>query len=218
MQQFEESKTFENEVYFGELGSNVLDTELFNFIERGVCKPVSAKVIISKVTGQHKGFGYASFARHEQAEKAIATLNNQELMGKRVRVMWKNANKQSGEVSGANLFLKNLAEAVTEQDLQDLFAPFGKVVSVKVERYADGKSRGMAYVQLETKEKAEAAIQALDQSELKGKAITVCHHVRQFARNSSPGQEKFTNLFVRGVPQGTDNDKLKELFSKYGEI
>lgn len=114
MQHFEESKNFENEVYFGDLGKNVMDTELFNFIERSVGKPVSAKVIINKVTGQHKGFGYASFSRHEQAEEAIMKLNNMELMGRRVRVMWKNANKKSGEVTEANLFLKNLAEGVVE--------------------------------------------------------------------------------------------------------
>lgn len=76
----------------------------------------------------------------------------------------------------------------------------------------------MAYVQLQTKEQAEAAISALDQTELQGKAITVCHHVKKFERNTSPGQEKFTNLFVRGIPQGTNNEKLKVLFSKYGEI
>jgi RNA recognition motif-containing protein len=35
--------------------------ELFNFIERNVGLPLSAKVIISKVNNEHKGFGYASF-------------------------------------------------------------------------------------------------------------------------------------------------------------
>jgi len=86
--------------------------ELFNFIERNVCKPVQAKVVFNKMTGQHKGFGYASFAKHEQAEQAIAKLNNRDLLGRKVRVMWKNANKNSGEVQEANVFVKGLAQVV----------------------------------------------------------------------------------------------------------
>ena len=50
--------------------------------------------------------------------------------------------------------MKNLADSASEQDLSVLFSKHGKVISVKVERYSDGKSRGMAYVQLQSKEQA----------------------------------------------------------------
>jgi RNA recognition motif-containing protein len=68
-------------------------------------------------------------------------------------------------VSEANLFIKNLANSVTENDLSQLFSQHGKVISVKVERYSDGESRGMAYVQLQSKEEAQAAIAGLDKQE-----------------------------------------------------
>jgi polyadenylate-binding protein len=218
MQQFEEAKHYEHELYFGDLSNKVFDMELFNFIERNVGKPLSAKVIINKVNNQHKGFGYAAFKERAQAEDAIQKLNNQELMGQRVRVMWKNSNKKSGEVTEANLFVKNLADTVSEQDLSLLFSEHGKVISVKVERYSDGKSRGMAYVQLQNKEQAQAAIEALDKHELQGKALTVCPHVKKFDRTISPGQEKFTNLFVRGLAPGTDKEKFSAQFSRFGEV
>jgi polyadenylate-binding protein len=43
-------------------------------------------------------------------------------------------------------------------------------------------------------------------------------HQRKFQRQLSPGQEKFTNLFIRGLNQTTTKESLEEFFSKFGEI
>jgi cold-inducible RNA-binding protein len=72
------------------------------------------------------------------------------------------------------LFVGNLSFNVTENDLQDLFAQYGTVteVNLMLDR-ASGRSRGFAFVTLETPEAAEAAIQALNGKNWEGRNLSV---------------------------------------------
>jgi len=72
------------------------------------------------------------------------------------------------------LFVGNLSFNATENQLQDLFAAYGPVTEVDLimDRFS-GKPRGFAFVTMETKEGAEAAIQGLHGKDLDGRALTV---------------------------------------------
>lgn len=72
------------------------------------------------------------------------------------------------------LFVGNLSFNVTENDLQDLFAPHGSVTSVDLimDKFS-GRSRGFAFVTMENKEAAEKAISALHGQNLDGRDLTV---------------------------------------------
>jgi cold-inducible RNA-binding protein len=72
------------------------------------------------------------------------------------------------------LFVGNLSFEVTENDLQDLFVPFGPVseVNLMTDR-STGRSRGFAFVTMATPEGAQAAIQGMAGKDVKGRALTV---------------------------------------------
>ena len=72
------------------------------------------------------------------------------------------------------LFVGNLGYNVTENDLQDAFAQFGTVaeVNLMIDRMS-GRSRGFAFITMGTGEEAQAAIQALNGSDLQGRKLTV---------------------------------------------
>ncbi len=72
------------------------------------------------------------------------------------------------------LFVGNLSYTVTENDLEDLFSQYGTVteVNLMLDR-ASGRSRGFAFVTLETKEAADAATQALNGKNWEGRNLTV---------------------------------------------
>ena len=72
------------------------------------------------------------------------------------------------------LFVGNLSFNATQEQLQDLFAPHGTVVEVDVikDKFS-GRPRGFAFVSMETKEAADAAVQALNGKEIDGRALTV---------------------------------------------
>src|ERR1700716_3529636 len=72
------------------------------------------------------------------------------------------------------LFVGNLSFNTTENQLQDLFAAHGNVVEVDVimDKFS-GRPRGFAFVTMESKEAADAAVQALNGKEIDGRALTV---------------------------------------------
>jgi len=72
------------------------------------------------------------------------------------------------------LYIGNLAYEVTEDDIRDLFADFGDVVSVSIitDRYS-GKSKGFGFVEFKTAEAAKEAISKMNETEVKGRKIVV---------------------------------------------
>lgn len=59
---------------------------------------VSANIITDRDTGQSRGFGFVEMASEEEAQKAISTLDNTELSGRRINV--KEAKPQENRQSG----------------------------------------------------------------------------------------------------------------------
>jgi RNA recognition motif-containing protein len=72
------------------------------------------------------------------------------------------------------LFVGNLSFKTTENDLQDAFAAHGNVteVNIMVDKFTQ-RPRGFAFVTMETKEAADAAVNALNGAELDGRNLTV---------------------------------------------
>jgi len=72
------------------------------------------------------------------------------------------------------LYVGNLSFESTENDLQDLFEQHGQVSEVRLmmDRMT-GKSRGFAFVTMNDKAEAEAAISALNGKELNGRTLSV---------------------------------------------
>src|SRR6266404_3175179 len=72
------------------------------------------------------------------------------------------------------LYVGNLAFQTTSQELQELFAQAGTVESASVvEDRMTGRSRGFAFVEMSTKEEANAAIEQFNGKELGGRALKV---------------------------------------------
>jgi RNA recognition motif-containing protein len=73
-----------------------------------------------------------------------------------------------------NIYVGNLSFEVTDDDLRQLFSPYGEVESANVikDRFS-GESRGFGFVEMPAKKDADAAIAALNGTDVKGRTITV---------------------------------------------
>jgi len=73
-----------------------------------------------------------------------------------------------------NIYVGNLSYEVTEDTLRQEFSAFGEVDSVNIikDKYS-GKSKGFGFVEMKDDTKAQAAIDALNQKDLMGRAINV---------------------------------------------
>ena len=72
------------------------------------------------------------------------------------------------------LFVGNLTFDTTENDLQDLFAPFGTVneANLMMDRMTN-RSRGFGFVTMSSDDEAQKAIAGLNGKDIGGRALTV---------------------------------------------
>ena len=73
-----------------------------------------------------------------------------------------------------NIYVGNLAYSVTEDELRDAFEEYGKVISVDLiqDKYT-GRSKGFGFVEMESDQEANAAIENLNDYSLSGRPIRV---------------------------------------------
>ena len=75
---------------------------------------------------------------------------------------------------GKKLYVGNLTYNVNESDLEALFTPFGTVQSAQIIVDRDSnRSKGFGFVEMSTNEESQAAIQALNGTEMGGRPLTV---------------------------------------------
>jgi RNA recognition motif-containing protein len=88
-----------------------------------------------------------------------------------------------------NIYVGNLSDDVSEENLRQAFESFGQVTSARVikDKYT-GQSRGFGFVEMLEQAQAQAAIKSLNGKELLGKQMSVNEARPRPNRRSSGGQ------------------------------
>ncbi|XP_063220354.1 ELAV-like protein 1 isoform X1 [Bacillus rossius redtenbacheri] len=182
----------------------------------------SCKLIRDKVTDtdsepyssllgrQSLGYGFVNYHRPEDAEKAINTLNGLRLQNKTIKVSY--ARPSSEAIKGANLYVSGLPKNMTQQDLENLFSPYGRIITsrilcdnITVRQFVSGAgdsipclSKGVGFIRFDQRIEAERAIQELNGTIPKGSTepITV-----KFANNPSNNNKAIPPIAAYLAPQ-----------------
>jgi RNA recognition motif-containing protein len=119
--------------------------------------------------------------RHEQAPEPFLPLAREKWRGIPKRIRRRTMNK--------NLYVGNLSQKVTDEDLRNNFSEAGAVASVSVikDKFS-GVSRGFGFVEMETEEGAQEAIKKFNGGDLDGKTITV-NEARPKTESSGPRRD-----------------------------
>ena len=88
-------------------------------------------------------------------------------------------------MQSSNLYVGNLSYSVTSNDLKELFAQFGEVKEAKV--IAD---RGFGFVEMETVEAAEKAVEELNETQYEGRTLKVNEARPRQERQNRGGYQK----------------------------
>ncbi|OTF79647.1 ELAV-like protein [Euroglyphus maynei] len=150
---------------------------LFNFVSQ-----FSFEIMfLTSQAGQSLGYGFVNFVRADDAEKAINTLNGLRLQNKTIKVSF--ARPSSESIKGANLYVSGIPKTMTQQELESLFAPYGRIITSRI--LCDnitGLSKGVGFVRFDQRCEAEKAIKHLHNTIPEGSTepITV-----KFANNPS---------------------------------
>lgn len=97
------------------------------------------------------------------------------------------------------IYVGNLPWSVTSEQLQELFAPYGEVVSAQVisDKFS-GRSKGFGFVEYGTEEEMQQAIENMNGKELEGRALVV-------NKARPPEERPRNNNFRRGRDGGRGN-------------
>jgi cold-inducible RNA-binding protein len=73
-----------------------------------------------------------------------------------------------------NIYVGNLSQETTDEDLRQAFEAFGQVESATVikDRFS-GESRGFGFVEMPSKTEAQTAIEQMNGKDVKGRAVNV---------------------------------------------
>jgi len=89
---------------------------------------------------------------------------------------------------GSKIYVGGLPYSTTEQQLSDLFAAHGSVASSRIitDKFT-GQSRGFGFVEMSSDSEAQAAITALNGTQLGGRTLTVNEARPQEPRSGGGG-------------------------------
>merc|ERR1711881_811964 len=186
--------------------------------------------------GRSKGYGFVHYETEEAAETAIEKVNAKMLKDKIVYVgKFKRKVDREGEVGGAerkfaNVFVKNLDEAVTEEQIRTLFEKFGEITSLALMKNEDGGSKGFAFINFGEFEAAKKAVEEM-YGELNGDKAMFVGRAQKKSERMAELKEKFdkikqerinkyqgVNLYVKNLDEGLDDETFRTAFEQYGEI
>lgn len=159
------------------LPQHMTERELYSmFVTVGPVE--NCRVMKDIKTGYSYGYGFVSFTRPQDAEKAIQQLNGLDIFNKRIKVSFARPNGE--DLKDTNLYITNLPRHFNEHDLEMLFSPYGNIVqkNVLVDKIT-GMKRGVGFVRFNRREEAQEAIRNLDGQILDGNNEALCVRVAQ---------------------------------------
>ncbi|BDD57423.1 hypothetical protein MPDQ_005540 [Monascus purpureus] len=207
-------------IFVQQLAARLRTKELIAFFEK-VGPVKEAQIVKDRVSGRSKGVGYVEFKSEESVPAAIQ-LTGQTLLGipiiAQLTEAEKNRQARNSEANATNhhhtsapfhrLYVGNIHFSITENELQNVFEPFGELEFVQLQKDENGRSRGYGFVQFRDPNQAREALEKMNGLDLAGRAIRV-----------GLGNDKFTpdSAAQRAQGQGANQHNFQgSSFSGHG--
>ncbi|XP_039439451.1 polyadenylate-binding protein-like [Culex pipiens pallens] len=123
---------------------------------------------VVKHYGKSRGFGYVTFEKLMSAALAMGELNEKDL-GEGLKLKLESVPRPSSDGEGppkhdqgVNLYIKIMEASVSDERLQELFSPFGPIISVKVLTGQADEGKRAGFVCFASKDDATRAIAEMD--------------------------------------------------------
>ncbi|XP_004499044.1 polyadenylate-binding protein 2-like [Cicer arietinum] len=204
-------------LYVGDLDLNVSDSQLYDLFNQ-VGQVVSVRVCRDLASRRSLGYGYVNFSNPQDAATALEMLNFTPLNSKSIRVMYSHRDPSIRKSGTANIFIKNLDKTIDHKALHDTFSTFGHILSCKIATDGSGQSKGYGFVQFDTEESAQNAIDKLNGMLINDKQVYVGHFLRKQDRDNVFSKTKFNNVYVKNLSESFMEDELRKVFGEYGTI
>ncbi|EDN05308.1 conserved hypothetical protein [Histoplasma mississippiense (nom. inval.)] len=186
-----------------------------------------ATVVLDPQTKQSKGYGFVTFADHEDAAKALEEFNGSDFDGRKLKIeVAEPRHREIDENQGKSvsishlkqvreirktqaqppkLIIRNLPWSIAEPDqLSNLFRSFGKVKHAVIPKRGT-KHSGFGFVVLRGRKNAEKALNAVNGKEVDGRTLAVDWAVEKSV------WDEFQNHTDDVIDEGVEEDAGKKI-------
>jgi RNA recognition motif-containing protein len=177
--------TPDHTIFVGDLASDVTDYMLLETFRARFSSVKGAKVVIDRLTGRTKGYGFVRFGDETEQLRAMTEMNgvlcstrpmrigpaaNKNVVGGQqyTKASYQNSQgaQNENDPNNTTIFVGNLDTNVTDDHLRQVFSQYGELVHVKIPA---GKRCG--FVQFADRSCAEEALRVLNGTQLGGQNI-----------------------------------------------
>ena len=182
--------------------------------------------------GNLLGYGYINYYSLDSAESAIKDLNKKNIWGSVLEIehFQKKNERLQTNLGNNSIYVKNIPDKINESDIKNLFKKFGDITWSKV--LTDNNGRKFAIIVFTSTENALKAKEEMNDKKIEDSDIGLYVDLLQKKSerkrflttkigdiNNKLNQEyKNCNLYIKNLPLDLTDDKLKEIFEKYGEV
>jgi len=110
-----------------------------------------------------------------------------------------------------NVFVRNIPKELKHSELEQKFAQFGNIKSLKVSLNNDHTSRGYGFIQFNDEEAAASAVQTLQSEKIMQALVFQPRDRRELRR-------LINNVYFKNLPNGMTESDVRKLFSDFGHI
>ncbi|KOM58584.1 hypothetical protein LR48_Vigan11g161800 [Vigna angularis] len=211
----ERRKRKEFEVFVGGLDKDATESDLRKvFGEVGIVTEV--RLMMNPQTKKNKGFAFLRFETVEQAKRAVSELRNPVINGKQCGV--------TPSQDSDTLYLGNICKTWTKEALKEKLKHYGVTnvedLTLVEDTNDEGKNRGFAFLEFSSRSDAMDAFKRLQKRDV---VFGVDKPAKVSFADSfiDPGDEimaQVKTVFIDALPPSWDEDYVRDLLKKYGEI
>ncbi|PSS24937.1 Polyadenylate-binding protein, partial [Actinidia chinensis var. chinensis] len=166
-------------IFVGDLASDVTDYILQETFRAHYPSVRGAKVVNDRLTGRTKGYGFVKFGEESEQLRAMTEMNGKVCSMRPMRI-GPAANKKNvasyqnsqgtlneDDPNNTTIFVGGLNNGVLDEQLRQIFSPYGQLVHVKI----PSGGKGCGFVQFAERQCAEEALRMLNGNQLGGTKI-----------------------------------------------
>ncbi|KAG5246755.1 hypothetical protein OIU77_022023 [Salix suchowensis] len=205
-------------VFVGDLAADVTDFMLQETFRAHFPSVKGAKVVIDRLTGRTKGYGFVRFGDEGEQLRAMTDMNGAFCSTRPMRVgpasnkkavvgqqypkaSYQNSQTQNdSDPNNTTIFVGNLDSNVMDDNLKELFGQFGQLLHVKIPA---GKRCG--FVQFAERSSAEEALKNLNGAQLSGQNIRLSWGRNPSNKQAQPDANQYGGGYYGYGQQGYEN-------------
>ena len=236
----QKKKDIKNNLYVKDIPNNKSAREIYEYFNK--FGDISSMKMNEDDQGNYNGTAFLTYYNSDDAKKAIEETNGKKIWDSDMEVHYQKNSEKNYNNNDKNLkiYLNNLPENYSEQDLTKLCEEFGKIHICNINK--KGKS---AIVKYNSEQEAKNAIEKLNNKVINNKKINAKevkeNHYYNYNYNYNYNNKhnympqnfyyfgnnpmiryedssENNNLYVRNIPHTATEENLRNLFGKFGKI